>query len=61
MVIFVIVTVLALTARFLYRRKETYQTQEVKVVKQEDSPDVPFNNHTDPQNPPSENPKEYFI
>ncbi|XP_070775361.1 contactin-associated protein-like 4 [Enoplosus armatus] len=60
-VIFVIVTVLAITARFLYRRKETYRNQEVKGAKQEDSPDFPFNNQTDSQNVSGENPKEYFI
>uniref|UniRef100_A0A7N8XEG8 Uncharacterized protein n=1 Tax=Mastacembelus armatus TaxID=205130 RepID=A0A7N8XEG8_9TELE len=60
-VIFVIVTGLAVTARFLYRRKETYRNQDVKEVKQEDSPDFPFNNQTDSQNISSENPKEYFI
>ncbi|KAI4809578.1 hypothetical protein KUCAC02_018452 [Chaenocephalus aceratus] len=60
-VIFVIVTVLAITARFLYRRKETYRNQEVKGVKQEDSQDFHFNDQTDPQNVSSENPKEYFI
>ncbi|XP_010778059.1 contactin-associated protein-like 5, partial [Notothenia coriiceps] len=60
-VIFVVVTVLAITARFLYRRKETYRNQEVKGVKQEDSQDFHFNNQTDPQNVSSENPKEYFI
>ncbi|XP_073347320.1 contactin-associated protein-like 4 [Pagrus major] len=60
-VIFVIVTGLAITARFLYRRKETYRNQEVKGVNQDDSPDFPFNNQADPQNASSENPKEYFI
>ncbi|XP_034559128.1 contactin-associated protein-like 4 [Notolabrus celidotus] len=60
-VIFVVVTGLAITARFLYRRKETYRNQEVKGVKQEDSQDFPFNNHTDSQNASGENPKEYFI
>ncbi|XP_073348012.1 contactin-associated protein-like 4 isoform X2 [Pagrus major] len=60
-VIFVIVTGLAITARFLYRRKETYRNQEVKGVDQDDSPDFPFNNQADPQNASSENPKEYFI
>ncbi|KAI3374232.1 hypothetical protein L3Q82_006082 [Scortum barcoo] len=60
-VIFVIVTGLAITARFLYRRKETYRNQEVKGVKQEDSQDFPFNNQTDSQNVSCENPKEYFI
>ncbi|XP_059200229.1 contactin-associated protein-like 4 isoform X2 [Centropristis striata] len=60
-VIFVIVTGLAITARFLYRRKETYRNQEVKGVKQEDSQDFTFNNQTDSQSVSNENPKEYFI
>ncbi|KAM3866155.1 contactin-associated protein-like 4 [Diretmus argenteus] len=60
-VIFVIVSILAVTARFLYRRKETYQNQEVKGVKPEDSPEFPFNSQADAQTVPSENPKEYFI
>uniref|UniRef100_A0A4W6C7K5 Contactin associated protein like 3 n=1 Tax=Lates calcarifer TaxID=8187 RepID=A0A4W6C7K5_LATCA len=60
-VIFVLVTGLAITARFLYRRKETYRNQDVKGVKQEDSPDFPFNNQTDSQTVSSENRKEYFI
>uniref|UniRef100_A0A4W6CP11 Contactin associated protein like 3 n=1 Tax=Lates calcarifer TaxID=8187 RepID=A0A4W6CP11_LATCA len=60
-VIFVLVTGLAITARFLYRRKETYRNQDVKGVKQEDSPDFPFNNQTDSQNVSDENRKEYFI
>ncbi|XP_036941178.1 contactin-associated protein-like 4 isoform X1 [Acanthopagrus latus] len=60
-VIFVVVTGLAITARFLYRRKETYRNQEVKGVNQDDSPDFAFNNQADPQNTSSENPKEYFI
>uniref|UniRef100_A0A3B4WS01 Contactin-associated protein-like 4 n=1 Tax=Seriola lalandi dorsalis TaxID=1841481 RepID=A0A3B4WS01_SERLL len=61
-VIFVVVTVLAITARFLYRRKETYRNQEVKGVKQDDSQDFPFNNQTtDSQDVSSESRKEYFI
>lgn len=60
-VIFVTVTGMALTARFLYRRKETYRNTNVKEVQREDSPDFPFNNQTDSQNVSSENPKEYFI
>uniref|UniRef100_A0A3Q4I1I8 Contactin-associated protein-like 4-like n=1 Tax=Neolamprologus brichardi TaxID=32507 RepID=A0A3Q4I1I8_NEOBR len=60
-VIFVIVTALAITARFLYRRKDTYRSKEVKGVKQEDSQDFPFNNQADSQNLSTENPKEYFI
>ncbi|XP_058496196.1 contactin-associated protein-like 4 isoform X3 [Solea solea] len=60
-VIFVVATGLAITARFLYRRKETYRNREVKGVKQEDSPDFPFNNQTDSQRVSCENQKEYFI
>ncbi len=60
-VIFVIVTGLAIMARFLYRRKETYRNQEVKGVKQEDSQDFPFDNQADLQNASDENTKEYFI
>ncbi|XP_008432146.1 contactin-associated protein-like 4 isoform X1 [Poecilia reticulata] len=60
-VIFVVLTGLAVAARYLYRRKDTYRNQEGNAVKQEDSPDFPFNNQTDSQNLSSENPKEYFI
>lgn len=48
--IFVVVAGLAVAARFLYRRKETFQNQEVKA---EDSPDS--------QRASEENRKEYFI
>ncbi|KAM9323097.1 contactin-associated protein-like 4 [Pholidichthys leucotaenia] len=60
-VIFMVVTGLVIAARFLYRRKDTYQNQEVKGVKQEDSQDFPFSNQVDSQNLSTENPKEYFI
>ncbi|KAM4605012.1 contactin-associated protein-like 4 [Polymixia lowei] len=60
-VIFATVSVLAIIARYLYRRKETYQSQDVKGVKPEDSPEFPFNSQADSQNVPRENPKEYFI
>ncbi|XP_056149646.1 contactin-associated protein-like 4 [Lampris incognitus] len=59
--IFVTVFGLAILARYLYRRKETYRNQEVKGVKAEDSPEFPFNSQADSQNISSENPKEYFI
>lgn len=61
LVIFVVVTGLAVTARFLYRRKETYRSQEVKGVKQEEIPEFPFNNQTCSQTVSGENQKEYFI
>ncbi|XP_041849162.1 contactin-associated protein-like 4 [Melanotaenia boesemani] len=60
-VIFVTVTGLAIAARIIYRRKDTYRNQEGKGAKQEDSPDFPFNNQADAQNLPIENSKEYFI
>ncbi|KAG7219997.1 hypothetical protein INR49_001125 [Caranx melampygus] len=61
-VIFVVVAGLAVMARFLYRRKETYRNQEVKGVKQDDSQDFPFNNQTtDSQNVSSESRKEYLM
>ncbi|XP_068196207.1 contactin-associated protein-like 4 isoform X1 [Antennarius striatus] len=61
-VIFVIVAGLVITARILYRRKETYRNQEVKGVKPEDGPDCPFNNQGDSSpNASGENTKEYFI
>lgn len=52
---------LAVAARVLYRRKETYRNQEVKSVKQEEGPDFPFSSQAESQNPSEENPKEYFI
>ncbi|KAM9345307.1 contactin-associated protein-like 4 [Symphorus nematophorus] len=57
-VIFVTVSALAIMARVLYRRKGTCQSQEVKTVKAEDSPELAFSSS---QNGPSENQKEYFI
>ncbi|KAM4607232.1 contactin-associated protein-like 4 [Polymixia lowei] len=58
-VIFVIVSALAITARFLYSR--TFQSQEIKEVKPEDSPVFPFSSQADSQSVPTENQKEYFI
>lgn len=52
-VIFVTVAGLAVAARFLYRRKETFQKPDVKAVKQEDSPDSPKASE--------HNRKEFFI
>ncbi|XP_069007196.1 contactin-associated protein-like 4 [Embiotoca jacksoni] len=60
-VIFAAATGLAVTARLLYRRKDTYRKQEVKQVQQEDGPDFPFNDRPDSQNLSAQNPKEYFI
>ncbi|XP_047458129.1 contactin-associated protein-like 4 isoform X2 [Mugil cephalus] len=60
-VIFVTVTALAVTARLLYRRKGTCETREVKTVKPEDSPELPFSSQSSSQDGPSGNQKEYFI
>ncbi|CAI5654794.1 unnamed protein product [Oreochromis niloticus] len=60
-VIFVTVSALAIMARFLYRRKCTCQRQEVKTVKPEDNPELPFRSRITSQNGPTENQKEYFI
>ncbi|XP_072219994.1 contactin-associated protein-like 4 [Leuresthes tenuis] len=59
--IFVIVTGLAVTARFLYRRKETYQNQEVKGVDQDDSQDFHYNDQAESQSASREKPKEFFM
>uniref|UniRef100_A0A674DGD8 Contactin-associated protein-like 4 n=1 Tax=Salmo trutta TaxID=8032 RepID=A0A674DGD8_SALTR len=61
-VIFVILSALAIMARFLYRRKETFHTQEPQGIKPEaDSPEYPFHSEPTSQNILSENQKEYFI
>ncbi|XP_056132902.1 contactin-associated protein-like 4 [Lampris incognitus] len=52
-VIFVAVSALAVVARYLYRRTETYQSQEVKGAPLEGSPGFPFNGLADSQNVPS--------
>uniref|UniRef100_A0AAR2KCN3 Contactin associated protein like 3 n=1 Tax=Pygocentrus nattereri TaxID=42514 RepID=A0AAR2KCN3_PYGNA len=60
-VIFVILAALAVMARFLYRRKETCQTQQPKGTKPEDSPETPFNTDPHSQSIISDTQKEYFI
>nr|XP_057947216.1 contactin-associated protein-like 4 [Doryrhamphus excisus] len=60
-VIFAMAAGLAVTAKLLYRRKETYRNQEVKDANREESQDFPFNHQTDSQNATGQNPKEYFI
>ncbi|XP_068079984.1 contactin-associated protein-like 4 isoform X2 [Danio rerio] len=60
-VIFVSLSALAVTARFLYRRKETFQSQEPKAGKTDDSPETPFNTDPNSQSIISDNQKEYFI
>uniref|UniRef100_A0A8C1Z8D3 Contactin associated protein like 3 n=1 Tax=Cyprinus carpio TaxID=7962 RepID=A0A8C1Z8D3_CYPCA len=60
-VIFVSLAALAALARFLYRRKETFQPQEPKAGKTDDSPETPFNTDPNSQSIISDNQKEYFI
>ncbi|XP_076014929.1 contactin-associated protein-like 4 [Genypterus blacodes] len=61
-VIFIIVSALAIAARFFYRRKETYGSkEEERGVKPDDSPDFPFESQADSQDAAAQNQKEYFI
>ncbi|XP_051972805.1 contactin-associated protein-like 5 isoform X2 [Xyrauchen texanus] len=60
-VIFVSLVGLAVMARFLYRWKESFHTQEPKATKSEDMPETPFNTDPNSQNIISDNHKEYFI
>nr|XP_061795439.1 contactin-associated protein-like 4 [Nerophis lumbriciformis] len=60
-IIFVTVAVLAVAAKVLYRRKETYRNQEVKGSQREESQDLASEHQTDCQNASRQNPKEYFI
>ncbi|XP_040896361.1 contactin-associated protein-like 4 [Toxotes jaculatrix] len=60
-VIFVTVSALAIMARFICSRKETYRNQEVKAAQPEDGHEFPFSSQADSQCAPSENQKEYFI
>uniref|UniRef100_A0A672IXX3 Contactin associated protein like 3 n=1 Tax=Salarias fasciatus TaxID=181472 RepID=A0A672IXX3_SALFA len=61
-VIFVTVAVLAVMARFICIRKETYQNQDVKEAQpEEDSHEFQLGSQADSPSGPSENHKEYFI
>ncbi len=60
-VIFVTVSALAIMARFICSRKETYRNQEVKAAQPEDGHEFPFSSQVDSRSAPSENLKEYFI
>lgn len=60
-VIFVTLSALAVMARFMCRRKETYRNQEVKAAQPEDSNEFPFGGQPDSPSAASENQKEYFI
>ncbi|XP_046717176.1 contactin-associated protein-like 4 isoform X2 [Silurus meridionalis] len=60
-VIFVILACLAIMARFFYRRKDTFQTQESKEVKEEDGPETVLNADHGKHSVINESQKEYFI
>ncbi|KAF7659846.1 hypothetical protein LDENG_00291450 [Lucifuga dentata] len=59
--IFVTVSALAIVARFLYRKKGTCPSEEVKGAKQDNSPELPFSSQANARNGLSENQREYFI
>ncbi|KAG7512883.1 contactin-associated protein-like 4 [Solea senegalensis] len=60
-VIFVTLSALAIMGRLLYRRQRMFQSPEIKTVKAENSPELPFSSQTSSHSGPSENQKEYFI
>uniref|UniRef100_UPI0037E743DA contactin-associated protein-like 4 n=1 Tax=Semicossyphus pulcher TaxID=241346 RepID=UPI0037E743DA len=60
-VIFITVSGLAIMARFICSRKETYRNQEVKAAQPEDGHELPFSSQADSQSAPGENQKEFFI
>ncbi|KAL6103779.1 cntnap4 [Pungitius sinensis] len=59
--VFVMASGLAVGGRFLYRRRETYRSQEAEGVKREDSQDFAFTDQRDSQSVSTQKPKEYFI
>ncbi|XP_029001997.1 contactin-associated protein-like 4 [Betta splendens] len=60
-VIFVTVSALAVMARFICSRKETYRNQEVKAVQPEEGHEFPFGSEADSQSAARGNQKEFFI
>lgn len=59
--IFITVVVLAISARIICSRKETYRNQEVKAAQPEDGHEFPFHSQADSQSTPTDNQREYFI
>ncbi|XP_075901730.1 contactin-associated protein-like 4 [Nelusetta ayraudi] len=59
--IFITVVVLAITARIICSRKETYRNQEVKAAQPEDGHEFPFHSQVDSQSTPTDNQREFFI
>uniref|UniRef100_A0A3Q4ASU4 Uncharacterized protein n=1 Tax=Mola mola TaxID=94237 RepID=A0A3Q4ASU4_MOLML len=60
-VIFVTAAALAIVARFICSRKETYRNQEVKGAQPEDGHEFRFSSQADCQSTTSENQREFFI
>ncbi|XP_061594639.1 contactin-associated protein-like 4 [Cololabis saira] len=60
-VIFLTVAALAIMAKFICSRKETYRDREVKAAQPEDFNEFPFSSQADSLSIPSENQKEFFI
>ncbi|XP_072326178.1 contactin-associated protein-like 5 isoform X1 [Scyliorhinus torazame] len=60
-VIFVILCVIAVTGRLLYRHKGTYRTNETKGAEYAENVDANLKNHANYQESVSEGKKEYFI
>ncbi|CAJ1061130.1 contactin-associated protein-like 4 [Xyrichtys novacula] len=60
-VIFITVSALAILARYICSRKETYRNQVVKSTQPEDIHELPFSSQADSQSARSENQKEFFI
>lgn len=60
-VIFVTAAALAIVARFICSRKETYRNQEVKGAQPEDGHEFRFSSQVDCQSTTSENQREFFI
>ncbi|XP_017276057.1 contactin-associated protein-like 4 isoform X2 [Kryptolebias marmoratus] len=60
-VIFVTMSALAVMARFICTRKETFQNHQVKAAQPEDSREFPFSSQADSLGVPSENQREFFI
>ncbi|XP_034035381.1 contactin-associated protein-like 4 [Thalassophryne amazonica] len=60
-VIFITSSALAVMARLICSRKETYQNREEKGVQPENSHEFPFSSQAESPSVPGENQKEYFI
>ncbi|GCB62031.1 hypothetical protein scyTo_0013017 [Scyliorhinus torazame] len=61
LVIFVVLCVIAVMGRLLYRHKGTYRTNEIKGAEYAENTDAALKNHTNYRDAVSEGKKEYFI